>query len=343
MKILSIFPIYIILFYLINFFFIKKKILLDNHRSSSHKTFLGKKNVPLSGGILFFTLIIFYFENLFFLDIVFYFVILATGLLSDDNRLTSATKRLVLQAFAVILYIYLSELYINETRLMFLDDLLDNNLSLKILFTSICILILMNGFNFIDGTNTLAAGYASIVLLGLLMFLFDNSSEYEIRNIQYLLSFLIIFLFFNFFSKAFLGDGGSYLISTVLGIICIRLAIHFEYVISPFFIALLLWYPALENLFSIVRRVIYQKKNANLADNYHLHHLIFQYINKKFNNKAFINPLTGIIINLGIFIFIYFATIFANQTSVLIALIVLKSFIYTITYFWLLNTKKNYN
>jgi len=244
-----------------------------------------------------------------------------------------------LQAIIVITYIYLSKIYINETRVLFLDKLLDDNLGIKIVFTSICILILINGFNFIDGTNTLAGGYATIVSLALLIFLFENSSEFEIKNIQYILCFSIIFLFFNFFSKTFLGDGGSYLISTVIGIICIKFSINFEYVISPFFIALLLWYPALENLFSILRRVFYHKKYLNLADNYHLHHLIYIYISKKFKNSVITNPLTGIIINTIIFIFIYISLKFANQTSLLIALIILKTFVYTLTYLYLINIK----
>ena len=44
--------------------------------------------------------------------------------------------------------------------------------------------------------------------------------------------------------------------------------------ISPYFIACLLWYPAYECLFSIIRKRL--KKNfLTKADNKHLHHLIF--------------------------------------------------------------------
>ena len=50
--------------------------------------------------------------------------------------------------------------------------------------------------------------------------------------------------------------------------------------ISPYFIANLLLYPAFENLFSIIRRVSLNKKNY-LADNNHLHQLLFKYLKKK--------------------------------------------------------------
>ena len=52
--------------------------------------------------------------------------------------------------------------------------------------------------------------------------------------------------------------------------------------ISPYFIANLLWYPAFENLFSIIRRILSSKKNY-IADNHHLHQLLYSYLNKKNN------------------------------------------------------------
>jgi len=331
-KILSIFPIYIFLFYLLNFVFIKHNILLDKYYSSAHKEFLGKNSVPVSGGILFFSFILFYLENLTFYDFTFYFCILFVGILSDINKLSSASKRLLLQSLTIIIYIVFSNVYINETRLVFLDLLLENNIYIKVLFTTLCILILINGFNFIDGANTLAGGYAFIICLGLLLFSSKKDLNYELNNIYYLLSFLFVFLIYNFYSKSYLGDGGSYLISIFLAITCIKFASQFQNLMSPFFIAVLLWYPALENLFSIIRRVFYQKKNANLADNQHLHHLIYKFLKKKIKNKKICNSLTGLSINLVLFVFIYFAVIFANQTILLVSLIILKSFTYTLVY-----------
>ena len=46
---------------------------------------------------------------------------------------------------------------------------------------------------------------------------------------------------------------------------------------------ILLWYPAFENLFSLIRRSF--KKNVSEADKLHLHQLIFRYLNKKIFNK----------------------------------------------------------
>ena len=55
---------------------------------------------------------------------------------------------------------------------------------------------------------------------------------------------------------------------------------------SPFFIALLFWYPAFENLFSILRRKFYQGKNVKYADNLHLHHLLFNVLKQKIDNLS---------------------------------------------------------
>ena len=50
------------------------------------------------------------------------------------------------------------------------------------------------------------------------------------------------------------------------------------------FIVIILWYPAFETLFSIIRKIIY-KSQPSSPDNYHLHHLIYLFFNKK--NKKY--------------------------------------------------------
>ena len=55
-----------------------------------------------------------------------------------------------------------------------------------------------------------------------------------------------------------------------------------NYFISPYFIALLLWYPAFENLFSIIRKRIV-KKDPLKPDNLHFHQLLFNFFETKQN------------------------------------------------------------
>ena len=68
-----------------------------------------------------------------------------------------------------------------------------------------------------------------------------------------------VFVLFNFLEKNFLGDGGVYGLSFFIGFIIIQLS-FFDEKISPYFLANLLWYPAFENLFSIIRRSLDKKK-----------------------------------------------------------------------------------
>lgn len=340
MTVLIIFPIYLFFFVLLNYFFLKKKILLDNVKSSEHKNFLGKNNVPISGGILAYSIVFFFLQDITIINKLIFLVILIIGILSDTNKLISPSKRLIFQTLLIIFYLYINKLFINETRIIFLDFFLEKNFIFKLLFTALCILILVNGVNFIDGTNILAGGYILSVLTGLSIFLIENDSIFSLLNIQYLICFLILFLIFNFFSKSYLGDGGSYLLSIILGIICINFANYFQYSISPFYIALLLWYPALENLISIIRRSLFQKKNVNYADSLHLHHLIYKFLNLKFKKNSLNNPITGVVVNVFIFIFIFLGTKFANQTMILVYLISIKTFIYIYVYLYLLKKFK---
>ena len=55
-----------------------------------------------------------------------------------------------------------------------------------------------------------------------------------------------------------------------------------NYFLSPYFIALLLWYPAFENLFSIIRKRII-KQDPLMPDNFHFHQLLFFYLKKRDN------------------------------------------------------------
>ena len=329
---LAVFPLYFILFYLIGFILKKTNFLVDKTNFSKHKKFISKKEVPISGGILFYTLILLFFESFNFTDKIYLFLILLVGLLSDINILRSALKRLILQSLIIISYVYVQEIHVLETRIEFFDELLESNHYISLIFSSFCIITLVNGTNFIDGTNALASGYILIVLVGLTLFLINFESPYEDKNIQTLIYFLIVFLIFNFFSFSYLGDGGSYLISFILGIICLEFSNIFVYLMSPYFIVLLLWYPALENLFTIIRRGIMEKKNVNSADNLHLHHLIFKFLNKLIKKDQTSSTLTGVLINFVILIFILFGIYFANDTKMLLLLIFLKTMIYFYSY-----------
>ena len=141
-----------------------------------------------------------------------------------------------------------------------------------------------NGTNFIDGLNGLVINYYLLILI----LIFNMEVITETMNIRELiLSYIIILIYlllFNFLNKLYLGDSGSYLLGVSIGSLLIFIYKEISF-ISPFFVVLLLWYPCFENLFSIIR------KRFNLsplnADNKHLHHLLFHYINSNHNFTKF--------------------------------------------------------
>ena len=68
--------------------------------------------------------------------------------------------------------------------------------------------------------------------------------------------------------------------------------------ISPFFIALLLWYPCYENLFSIIRKFNLGKSPVS-PDSKHFHQLLFYYLKNKYRLNSFVsNNISSVIINI---------------------------------------------
>ena len=140
-------------------------------------------------------------------------------------------------------------------------------------------LIIINGTNFIDGTNTIVIGYYSIILFLLInLSIIKNGLLIDLENNYFIIILFFLFLL-NFLNKIFLGDSGAYLISFLFCFLLLE--IHMiNPQISPYFIILLLWYPGFENLFSIIRKQKF-KRSALKPDTDHLHQLIFFYFKKK--------------------------------------------------------------
>ncbi len=289
-----------------NFVFIKFDVLIDRTNISNHKSFInGHRTTPLLGGFVFFLILVFFLpENYQYFTILIFFVFL-TGLLSDLDILHSPFFRIIFQTIIIVVYLFLFDNFVSSIRVDFFDNLL-NIFFIKLFFTSFCILVLINGTNFIDGVNTLVVGYFILVASNVLYLTELIGLDLDILLVSTCLTSLVVIYIFNFFGKIYLGDGGAYLISFVIGVTLIKF-FNDNYLVSPYYIVALLWYPAYENLFSIIRKKIL-KKPPSLPDNEHLHQLIYLYLDKSFNiDKNFSNTLSGILIclyNLFYFLFI---------------------------------------
>ena len=307
---------------------------VDIHQKFS-SDFLGN---PMGGYTIFFFVILFKFY-LNYLELFFLFSIFLSGILSDIKIFNSPLKRLFFQIIVIFLSISFSEIGIISTRIDFLDHLLMNKF-INIIFTTFCVLIVINGSNFIDGLNGLVIGYYLIIAAILINSNLNIDLYIESNLLINLTAVLIILLILNFFNKVFLGDNGSYLIGFLFSIYLIRVH-QINNGISPYFIILLLWYPCFENLFSIIRKKA-SKILATNPDNSHLHQLFFLFILKTFKieNKLLANNLTSVIINLYHFSIFFIGAQSFNQTKVQIFLIVINLIVYVGLYFFLKKFKK---
>ena len=323
--------IFIILF-LINHLIRNNNFLLDNKESSLHKIFIDKNTKPpFSGGILILLSLFIFIPNSEINFKIIIFLIFMIGFLSDINILKSANLRFIIQIITVFLSIIILEKYIQTVRVDFLDVFL-TNFYFKLIFTSFRILVLVNGTNFIDGLNTLVVGYYLLIIFFISSFY--NETDILILNYEILTYFSIILLsilILNGLNLLYLGDNGAYLLSFFIAIILIDLSNNIT-ILSPYYIVNLLWYPAYENLFSIIRK-IKSKKSPLKPDNLHLHQLIFLFVKKKFKIKPkIVNTFTGISINLFNLIIFIAATKNYSNTKFQLMILLISFVIYNLVY-----------
>ena len=276
------------------------------------------KIFPLTGGffiIIVFLLVLFEENNFFLISII---LIFFTRFVSDLNKIISPNKRLLLQVIIVLFLIIFTNLEINSTRVIILDKFLENNI-FNIFFVSFCVLVLINGTNFIDGLNGLSLGYYFIVTIALLNNNFYYSNLLQGNELLYLSCYLFIFLILNQSNLFFIGDSGSYSLGLIFSFLLINIyTVNSN--ISPFYIILLVWYPCFELLFSILR-----KFNINFSpakpDIRHLHQLIYNLIKNKYNfSKLKSNNISSILILLfnSFSIFLGSADIYNSQNQIIL-------------------------
>ena len=322
--------------YGLNKIFIKNNFLLS-FSGDAHQKFVNKKKVPLIGGILIFVV----YTILFFQEIekelfLLFMSVFTIGLLSDIKFFKSAILKLILQIIVIYFFIYVIQLSLNSTRVYLIDNL-NQNIYFNYLFVTFCIIILINGSNFIDGLNGLALGYFVIILLILhynkFIFL-DNSSN------QTFLICLLIILILNLCNNLFLGDSGSYLLGIYFGYLLVD--IYNTNFISPFFIILLLWYPCFELLFSIIRKLDF-KKSPMEPDTNHLHQLIYYFFYKNYSKKKYLsNNISSLLINFYNIIIFYLGSQNIKSSETQIILILISLILYCLIYRKLLQWKAKY-
>lgn len=322
---------------LINKFLTSKKILLHQNSNHQHKDKF-KKNIPLSSGLYFLLCFIFLsiitnYNYYYILVVIFCTPMLLIGLLADINYDLKPAIRLFFSFLIIISIVLLLDIFIYETGINFLDYFLKNKV-ISILFTSFCILILVNGFNFIDGTHGNLALYNVLLYFFIFYFYIQNIN----LNLYYsgLIIIFLIFTILNFFEKNFMGDNGSYFLGIVTGIIAIMFYKNNN--LSSLYIVNILSYPAIEVLWSMIRKYL-QKKSVEFADRLHLHHLILIQFKRK-NNHQISSIFTSITIFTFNFIFIKIASEHPFDKYYQLKILITYFLCYVFFYLFLFKIKK---
>ena len=326
-----------IIFSVLAAIYLKKKKYLSNFSGDNHQLFSNKKNIPLVGGILLFIpIILLNFENLFFIIAI--ITITLIGLLSDRKILTSPQKRFLFQLAFVVISVITLDLEIISSRIVFFDNLLNFNI-FNIFFTSFCLLILINGSNFIDGLNGLLLIYMTLLLFVISKLELIPQIIIDKDLFINFIFFMIILIILNLFNILMLGDTGAYLIGFFIGYLII-ICHKFNPNISPYFFITLVWYPCYENLFSIIRKL--KSKFSPLApDSNHLHQLVYRLIKKRFfKNKLFANNISCVLINSLNLLIVSISLNDPYNTVYQIKLIAASTILYTFL-FMFLNSKIN--
>ena len=243
----------------------------------------------IGGLFLFLPLIIIYLINddlkskSFDLIVICSSIIIFLTILEDIKHFLSPKLRLVILFFVSVIFVFFADLPQIKISSIFIDE---QNIIVFYSLYILSLIMIMNGFNFIDGLNGLSS-FNFITIFISIYFLADLYQDEEIKNWSIFLVLLsLFFLVLNFpFGKFFLGDSGSYLYAFLSGSTIIML---FERnAEAPTLLALLvLAYPITEIIFSIIRKSL--KKFSPMApDNLHIHQLIYNKLNgdKKFRNN----------------------------------------------------------
>jgi UDP-GlcNAc:undecaprenyl-phosphate/decaprenyl-phosphate GlcNAc-1-phosphate transferase len=261
--------------------------------------------------LLFFLIYSYYFqyeiENFIYLASIIFFLI---GFLDDRNFLNPKIK-LLLSAIFFMLTVILNENFL-------IKHIVINSLNIDFFlgkyaffFTILCLMLFLNALNMFDGIN----GQTGLYLL-LIFFVFFTNGIYQKFSLMILVS-ILIFLYFNFKNKIFLGNAGVWFCSYFIG--CGIIKSYNQNIINVELILMLLIFPGIDMFRVFLERII-KKRHPFFPDKNHMHHILLNTF----------NPILTVLIIAGCY-FLPFILFILTQNFIL-SLLFLLSF-YFLLYF----------
>ena len=178
----------------------------------------------------------------------------------------------------------------------YLVDLLASPIIGSIFFT-LCIVSLINGANFVDGTNgnfalMMLAIFTSLFFLGALV------DDMEFITIVLLCATpMLAFLIFNYpWGRLFAGDLGAYLYGALVGFLIIFFFGKHSNV-SAWNAVLIVFYPMMELIYSVSRKILTHKSPFE-ADRHHIHIKVYDILYRGCNRPKLANNLVTLFLGL---------------------------------------------
>lgn len=250
-------------------------------RPSSRKHHRG--SIPLIGGLCFFLGTLVGLSYLGYLDgfvtslLSGAVLIVAAGALDDASDL-SVTSRLLIEAGASGLVIFMSGFYVHDLGEIIGTRHIDLGL-FGIPFTIIAVIGLINAFNMMDGIDGLAASMAMVCIVAIGMFNESWSMPGVLVMLQILFAALVPYLFVNMGwpdgRKVFMGDAGSTLIGFLLAWGLIYMSHAKVGLMAPPDVLWCVALPVMDTLAVMYRR-LRMGRSPFKADRQHLHHLLLE-------------------------------------------------------------------
>lgn len=264
-------------------------------------------------------------------------LVVAVGSAEDLTQKVSPRWRLILTALVAGVVMYWLDLHVPRLDFSWLDSTWVQWPILGLMLTFIGLVGLTHAFNLIDGYNGLAGIVAMLIGLSYAYVSFKLGDREMLVMSVCLVAATAGFLLLNYpRGLIFAGDGGAYLWGFTLALIGIMLVQRHPQV-SPWYPLLLLIYPIWETVFSTYRKLV-RGQSPGMADALHLHQLVYHRLVRSvfFEDEAKMllsrnNRTTPYLIVFTTFAIVP-ATLFWNNTIVLILAILLFALLYCLAY-----------
>ena len=212
-------------------------------------------------------------DNFLYIVLILSFLFYFIGFVDDFKNLSPNLKLFLIIISIILVTLLFPELKLEYIKISFLPkNYVFGNYAF--IFIILSFALLANSINMFDGINLQLISYTLFIFL---IFIINNFLPLFFA----LLSICFIFLgILNYKNKVFIGDGGCYLISSILGCTFIYQYKNFNNYLYGDQIFIILLIPAIDMLRLFLVRLI-NKKNPFRGDLNHLHHIIDRFTKNK--------------------------------------------------------------